>query len=270
MLSVAPRRLALLSLCMLTVWQLAGCRVSRVLLPEVDAGDENWLKKESSHYFIYYRPGSPASQSIDQIAELLDSCFEDVLIQLDVNFSSKISYYLYNSSDELERWAGWHRWGFFVGEFEYVAQVYDTPRKNISSHETAHVIAYHTIGMSKLIFLNEGIAEAVAHCHERTPGGELVIHETCKRLLAQNDLFSLDVLTDNGRFEEIYRSPDARKYYYQSGSLVRYLIDEYGLIKFKSLLPKTTQDNYKRIFYEIYDQSIEEFGKQWRQFLRDY
>jgi len=270
MYSVMIRSLTYLSMGLLLVSLLAGCRASRVLFPEIHDGDTNWLKRESSHYFIYYRPGSPASQDINKIAKTLDSCFEDVLTQLEVDFSNKISYYLYNSSDDLDPWAKWHRWGFFVGEFEYAVGVYDSIHKRINSHETVHVIAYHTIGMAQLIFLNEGLAEAVTHYHERDLRGRLFIHVSCQSLFYEGKLFSLDILADNDRFKEIYLSPEGRNYYIQSGSFVRYLIDQYGLAKFKFLLPRAGENNYRNIFQEMYGKNIHDFEKEWYDFLRNY
>jgi hypothetical protein len=255
---------------MLLLLLLTNCRASRILFPEVYEEDTNWLKRESSHYFIYYRPGSPASQNIDKIAKSLDSCYEDVLSQLKVDFLDKISYYLYNSADDLQRWAQWHRWGFSLGEFESAVEVYDSKDEIINSHETVHGIVYNTIGLGKLSFLDEGIAEAIAHYHERWPSGKLTLHKNCKLLLYEEKLFPLDVLADNDRFKEIYLSPESGNYYNQCGSFVRYLIDQYGLDKFKFLLPRAGEDNYKEIFQELYGQSIDEFEKEWRHFLSIY
>jgi len=249
---------------------LFGCRVSRVLFPEIYDGDTNWLKSGSSHYFIYYRPNSPASQDINNIRKTLDSCFEDVLRQLEVDFSDKISYYLYNSCDDLERWAGWHKWGFFVGEFQSAFQVYDSTSRSLNSHETVHVMVYYKIGVAKLCFRNEGIAEAITHFHERWPSGKLTLHNRCKLLLYEKKLFPLEVLADNDRFKEIYLSPEGSNYYTQSGSFVRYLIDQYGLTKFKFLLPRAGEDNYREVFQQLYGKSIDDFEKEWRHLLSVY
>jgi hypothetical protein len=265
-----PKSLTYLSAGILIASLLAGCRVSRVLVPEMHQGDTNWLSKETTHYFIYYRPVSAASQDINKIAKTLDSCFVDVLSQLEVDFSDRISYYLYSSPDDLERWADWHRWGFFVGEFEYATGVYDSVHKRINAHETVHVIAYHTIGIAKLISLNEGLAEAVAHCHDRDPAGKLVIHNKCKARLYGGVLFSIHVLADNDRFKEIYHSPQVYDYYAACGSFASYLIDQYGLASFKFLLPRAGENNHKQVFQEIYGESIADLEKEWHEFLRHY
>ena len=150
---------------------------------------------------------------MQQIAEQLDSCYEDVLTQLDVSFSSRINYYLYSSREDLEQRVGWRVEGFFIGEFDYVVEVYDFKRTSMNSHETVHFITYHTLGVSELVFLYEGLAEAIARCHEKTPRGQLAMHQTCRGFLAQDRLFSLDVLTDNDRFRQIYLSPEASVFY---------------------------------------------------------
>lgn len=260
--------IAIISLFLLII---TSCRASQVLLPEIYNGDTNWLKKESTHYFIYYRPGSLASHDInDKISKTLDSCFEDVLNQLEVDFSDKISYYIYNSSEELEIWAGWQHWGFFVGEFEYAVGVYNSTHNTMNSHETVHIVAYHTIGIAKLFFLNEGLAHEITLNHQRWSNQKLILHKHCKILLYENKLFLLDELADNSRFKEIYLSPRVQDYYVESGSFVKYLIDQYGLAEFKYFLSKAGEDNYKQLFRKIYSKSIEDFEQEWKHFLSAY
>lgn len=263
-------RLTFLFIAIFLILLLTSCRLSRVLFPEVYKGDDNWLMSESSHYFIYYRPNSPASQNIENIAMQLDSCYKDVLLQLGVSFSSRISYYLYNSSDDLERWAGWSKWGFFVGEYDFAVGIYPSADKIINSHETTHIIVYNTWGKSELVFLNEGLAETVSHCHEKNSSDKFLIHIFSKSLLWRDVLFPLDVLTDNDCFKQIYTSPKGYDYYQQCGSFVRYLIDEYGLLKFKSLFPRTSEENFRNIFRMVYGKSIEELDQEWREFLLNY
>jgi len=48
------------------------------------------------------------------------------------------------------------------------------------------------------------------------------------------------------------------------------LIDEYGLVKLKSLLPRTREDNYRKVFDAVYGKSIEDLDTEWREFLQHY
>jgi|GEM_PF-1324948 len=249
---------------------IVGCKASRVLLPELHEDDTNWLVSESVHYFIYYRLGSPAAEDIEEISENLDSCFTDVLNQLEVNYEAKIHYYLYNSKEDLQRNTRRDYFGFASREFQCAAQIYSSRFTKLNAHETAHIIVCNTIGMPKLYFLEEGIAEAVAHAHDEWSPGRLSLHCKAKMCLYLGRLFSLDTLADNDRFKEIYHSESGHDYYVACGSFVRYLIDRYGLAKFKFLLPRAGENNYKKIFQEIYGKNIHDFEKEWHEFLRNY
>jgi len=246
-----------------------SCNASRVLLPELYEDDTNWLKTESMHYFIYYRPGSPASENIEKICKELDSCFSDVLNQLQVNFTAKVHYYLYNSRDDIKRNTRRDYYGFAPEEFECAAQIYASKSAKLDAHETVHVIVYNTIGVSKLDFLEEGFAEAIAHAHDEESAGKLSLHEQTEMLLYWDKLFSSEILANNNRFREISYSKGS-DLYTECGSFVRYLIDQYGLDKFKFLLPRASEDNYKKVFQEIYGKSIDDFEKEWHEFLRNY
>ncbi|MFH1337137.1 MAG: hypothetical protein ABII96_11520, partial [Candidatus Zixiibacteriota bacterium] len=71
-------------------------------------------------------------------------------------------------------------------------------------------------------------------------------------------------------FKSTYHTKWSYYYYLASGSFVRYLIDSYGINKLKIFLPIARKDNYKEIFLEIYGKSIDDFEKEWREFLRHY
>ncbi len=261
-----------LCLCMgvLLLALIAGCRASRVLLPELHEDDTNWLMSESAHYFIYYRPGSPASENIEGISKNLDSCFVDVLTELDVKCTAKIHYYLYNSVDDLERSTGRPFFGFATGEFQCVAQAYTSASRRLDAHETVHIIVHMTIGLGRLRFLAEGIAEATAHAHDEGPPGLLNLHVWAKVFLHEDRLYALSDMTNNDWFKEITRSARSGVLYTTCGSFVRYLTDEYGLQRFKMFYPRATENDYEEVFREIYGMSIHDFEEEWHEYLRDY
>jgi hypothetical protein len=248
---------------------IVGCKATRVLLPELHEDDTNWLKTESVHYFIYYRPGSPASENMKKISKNLDSCFSDVLNQLKVNFTAKIHYYLYNSKEDIERSTRRHYYGFAPEEFQCAAQVYASKYAKLDAHETVHIIVYNTIGHWKLRFLVEGTAEAIAHAHDEASPGRLSLHSKAKLLLHLEELFPLEIIARNARFLAI---DDARRndLYAECGSFVRYLIDKFDLDSFKTFYPRAGEDNYKEVFQETYAESIEDFEEEWHEFLRNY
>lgn len=173
----------------LLVILIVSCDASKVLFPELHKKDTNWQMTESVHYFIYYRPGSPASDNIKEISKDLDSCFEDVLVQLQVNYRAKIYYYLYNSQEDLTSNTVTNFAGFAELEFQCMAQIYSSDSSELNAHETTHIIVYNTIGIVDLDFLEEGIAEAVAHVHDEESPGRLMLHEETHMMLVWNESY---------------------------------------------------------------------------------
>ncbi|MGB8657633.1 MAG: hypothetical protein WCE90_07595 [Candidatus Zixiibacteriota bacterium] len=114
------------------------------------------------------------------------------------------------------------------------------------------------------------MAEAVTRADDEASPGKLSLHKRPKNLLYSDGLPRLEVLSDNAWFRKMSDSKSGYNYYLVSGSFVRYLIDHYGLGKFKLLLPKAGEDNYRRISQEIYSRSIDDFEEEWRDFLRCY
>lgn len=249
---------------------IPGCKASRVLLPELHRDDTNWIRTETAHYFIYYRPDSPASENIEEISVNLDSCFVDVLIQLEVHYTAKIHYYLYNSYSDIEHSTHRLLFGYAVTEFEGAAQVYSSVSQRLDAHETVHVIAHHTIGVRRLLFLAEGIAEATAHAHDKDSRGKLTLHMKAETFLYRDRLYALSDMADNDWFREIRLSGSGHVLYTTSGSFVRYLIDECGLQQFKMFYPRAGEDDYEEVFGEIYGKSIHDFEEEWHEFLRNY
>jgi hypothetical protein len=247
------------------------CKASMVLFPEIDQGDTNWLKKETTHFYIYYRPESEAERDIEKFIEILEI--------LQVKYENKINFFVYNSPEDLKKNVYERTWGFALGEHEAIAYYYPSnaqhePRLGSFAHEVVHIIVYWTVGVKGSNFLNEGIAEAIEKYSLlwiRPP--KLWLHYRSSMLLKNGKLLSIKQLSDNKFFKDIQNSRELYYTYYlydQCGSLMRYLIDQYGIEKFKSFFPKADEDNYRAVFQYIYGKSIDEFEEEWHEFLRNY
>lgn len=256
-----------------------GCRASQILLPEFDGGDQNWLYRESTHFCIYYRPGSEAEQDIEWIARYLDRKFVQICQILEVEYANKITFLVYNSAEDLKKNIHQKTWGFAAGEYEAVAYYYPSNRGHDPwlggfTHETTHVIIYWTIGVKELNFLSEGIAEAIEKYFLGTlTPPKLQIHVTASSLMKEDKLLSLGQLSDNRFFQEIRQNRELYSFYRlydQCGSFVRYLIDQDGIDKFKRYYAIAKGSSYRTAFRQIYDKNVDEFEKEWHEFLRNY
>jgi hypothetical protein len=255
------------------------CKASMVLFPEIDQGNNNWLKKETVHFHIYYRPDSEAEKNIETISSYLDRKFIEILEILQVEYENKINFIIYDSPEDLKKHVYEKTWGFAVGEYEAVALYYPSKTEYESrlgrfAHEVVHIIVYWTVGIRGSDFLNEGIAETIEkYSILSIIPPKLWIHYKASTLMKNGKLLSIKQLSDNEFFKDIRDSRELYYTYYlydQCGSLVRYLIDQYGIEKFKRFFAKADEDNYKTIFQYIYGKSIDEFEEEWHEFLRNY
>jgi hypothetical protein len=254
----------------LLVIMIISCKASKVLFPELNEKDTNWQMTESIHYYIYYRPFSPASENVKNICKDLDSCFEDVLTQLQVDFHAKIYYYLYNSQEDFKSHTGSRAMGFAESEFQCAAEIYAYKFIELNAHETAHVIADNTMGSPDLYFLIEGVAVSMERAYNKDSSGKLDLYSYTQYLIYRNEMIPLEILANNDLFNEIRLTYNALNEYFISSSFVRYLTDQYGLERFKLLYSKAREDNYRQVFYEVYNISIEDFEQEWHNFLRNY
>lgn len=251
------------------------CKASMILFPEVDKGDTNWEMKESQHFYIYCRPSSEASRNIEFLGRILERAFTDCSEILNAKYQNKIKCYLYNSVQELQEKQNTKLAGFAMPEFETICYYY--PKSNWSwewygfRHEIVHVLMYWTVGVKNLDFLAEGIAVAIEMWNWPAVYERLWVHAVASNAYKNNCLFSISQLASNKFFEDIRDEQDTTHHFYeQCGSLVRYLVDEYGIEEFKRFYSKAGEDNYRTIFQYTYDKSIDDFEEGWHEFLRNY
>ena len=169
--------------------------------------------------------------------------------------------------------------GFASPEFETICYYY--PKANWYQpwdgfrHEIVHVLVYWTVGGMRLNFLAEGIAVAIEKHSWPAGYDKLWVHAIASELIKNNHLFSINQLASNEFFVNCHileedKQDTTHHLYDQCGSLVLYLVDEYGIEKFKGFYSKADEDNYQTIFHYTYNKSIYDFEKEWHEFLRTY
>ncbi|UCB52339.1 MAG: hypothetical protein JSV10_10220 [Candidatus Zixiibacteriota bacterium] len=256
-----------------------GCRASQILFPEIDPGDENWLTRESAHFYIHCRPNSEAEEDMEEIAAYLDQKFTQICEILDVEYENKISYFIYSSAEDLKKNVSQETWGFAVGEYEAIGYFYPTMRQYDSrlgglGHEVVHIIVYWTMGVRELHFLDEGIADAIdKYSLQWSRPPVLWAHWRAALVMKRGNLLSISQLSDNKFFRDLRYNRELYHTYYlydQCGSFVRYLIDRYGIEKFKRFFPAAKEDSYQAAFQNVYGLSIHDFEEDWHEFLQDY
>ena len=233
---------------------------------------KNWQIKKSLPYVFYCFKNSLAEKDIDKIIQLKKRHYQKILLFLNLKNSQTIHYYLYPTLKDKLKLMGddspgnsiWEKFESTNGipktnKFEIHA-VYNNDCKFIGEHEDTHLLSLPW-GLSIYLFC-EGLAQFME--------GNLFgrdIDEISKELLRQNKLYSLLKLVDNNNWDKV-KPPVI---YPQAGSFVRFLIESYGLKKFKSVYQKLSRlnsyENNLEIIRKGYSNGINELEKKWKEKL---
>jgi hypothetical protein len=131
----------------ITVLNISGCS-------SIIQDNSDWLKKETDHLIIYYKPNSFAEQEIDSASKTYEEvCNRAVqMLKLTDIFNKKINCYLLET---MPQWTG-KVWGYAVGSTRSVYYCYSEKKKFISAHEMMHILL-NDINVNVSSCLQEGV-----------------------------------------------------------------------------------------------------------------
>lgn len=236
--------------------------------------EKDWIIKKSSHYIFYYFKNSLAEKNIDKIIKIKEGHYRKILSFLRIkNYPKrKIKYYLYPSLKKKAELMGDDSLGNAIwGELELIDNkvktkkfeihgLYSLKMKFIGEHEDTHLLSLPW-GLSIYLF-NEGLAQSIE--------GKLFgkdIDDLSQKLMLKNKLPSLKWLFNNKKWNRIKEEI----VYPQAGSFVRYLINTFGLEKFKKVYKKLSKNKKVRenikIVKRTYSKSIKELEINWKEYL---
>lgn len=221
---------------------------------------DEWLTYKSPHLIFHYLPETFVAGEIAVIALEHEAVFEYNTQWLAVNYVSPIDFYLYPSEESLYR-ATAREAGFAINEAREVHALWASRDDHQSlGHEMTHVITHWTLGEPSEALLGEGIAVCLDHA-EPSP------HERASALLSNGQLIPLSEILGDAWFE---RTPSV--VYPESGSLVCWLVERYGIERFKQLYPR---EDFLAALDEIYGFGIDRarifsLEEDWRATLAEH
>lgn len=172
----------------------------------------NWIAYESKHFVFHYAPNYPRADGIAAFASIRDKAFEENRAYLQVLFQGKTDFYVYEKLDE----------GFAVPDWNVIFSDDDQS----AAHEMTHIIAYHICGhRQKIRLLDEGAATWLNHSAVTKDH-----HAAAMGYIRTNGLLPLSELAGTKTFRKHQPPP-----YYPAASFVGYLIERYGLDRFRRL-----------------------------------
>jgi hypothetical protein len=204
----------------------------------------DWLTLETKHLTLRYPKDSPRAATMKQYGEKLDRAFESVLEQLGVDYTDRITMYIYRDAFQGKKLTG--------RELDFAnpegRSVHQGPNSTLS-HELTHCIALQ-IGTAQTGLLGEGIA---VWLNGDTPSGH---HDRAAKLLASGELPSMKDLLEKFR--------DQANGYPAAGSFCGYLIETYGIEKFRELYPSSDPNAQAA---SVLGKSFDAIDADWRAFL---
>ncbi|MBI4641773.1 MAG: hypothetical protein HY731_13840 [Candidatus Tectomicrobia bacterium] len=214
----------------------------------------DWLQYESKHFLFSCDPKSPVAGRIRAHADTYDKTFEEISQVLGVQLNEKIRVYIYASSEAFRREEGGDMYsGRASGR---LMEIHESPFIP-PGHEMAHILADHIGSVyPEYPFLREGLAVYFEGSERQRR-----LHTIAKDYLTRKELTSLEPLKD--RFRDLKPAMT----YPVAGSFVKYLIDTYGLEKFKALWVSGLE--LEKAFSKVYGKSFRKVGQEWMDMLKN-
>ncbi|MCK4427639.1 MAG: hypothetical protein KAW16_04045 [candidate division Zixibacteria bacterium] len=217
----------------------------------------DWLKKESKHFVYHFKTNK--EEPDQKLLNKMDRFYEKIGSFLEVDYQEKIDYFRCESAEEVGMLFNLER-SFAQCDMinGVVAGVQD-----FVPHEVVHIISYRLLPQNEKklppLYLNEGLAYFLGGATFFAP--DLML-SWAKRRIAGDEGVSLNTLIQDP-FN--YGSNDGPSLI---SSLAKFMIETYGLSKFKQIYKlggifKERRQNLEK----TYQRKIEQVDKEWKNFV---
>jgi len=235
----------------------------------VDYTPSNFNRYETEHLEIYCYKGSLAEKEISSIKQMRESAFREISDLLQVSYDRKIRLVFYPDGETKKRDIGHTGDGYAFAN--NIVEVYNEQTKLDPFHELAHILA-GKLGSPPAMF-NEGFAVYISEKlgadalkYLGSPGK--TIDRTAGEYLRDGKLIALEELL---RFTEIGSEQSKWQISYpEAASAVKFLIESYGLPKFRQAYQRTKNSDEAdgvrknaQVLREIYGKPLSEIEREW-------
>lgn len=209
---------------------------------------------ETDNFVIYYDPSSPEAGHMDLIAGDHEWRYNELSEFLDLDSNDKIRSYVYPDTETRKMVVGAGDTTIANPIHKEIHLVYETFPDPILKHELTHVMAgdfgTELLRMSPKVGLLEGLAVAADW------GGDGYDPHQWSKAIIQNGMApDIGDITGLGFW---YAPPGLS--YTLMGSFTRYLIDTYGIDKFKTV--------YRTGDFSLYGKGLTGLAADWKKFLK--
>jgi len=230
----------------------------------------HWRRATTEHFEIYYEKRT-ALTGMMRYAETAFSKIVTDFGMTDTKWKTRIVVYLFSDDDSWQEFLAMNRdrtmeWsgGFAVPTaneiYLYVTDSKKYLYKRLMPHELTHVLHHRYVGgIGQPLWLKEGLARF------QEKGGVKEARDAIDDLVKDGKAFTLSDL-----FKLTYYPPTAISLFYaQSATVVGFMIDEYGLDRFKEFMFAFAGTNDAAEAIErVYGMSLDTFEQKWDKYVR--
>lgn len=211
-----------------------------------------WEVLETKHYVFHYAKNSIAEREISNISETQEKAYTKIIKTLELEeVSEKINYYVYQSEANKKKLMGDDGFAQAIWHDNSIHIVYTENIKPIGEHEDVHLL---TLPWGVAIgFFQEGLAEYMNGCvwGKDKRRAEIFVQSgtNSKKIPGLKNFLSHSFWVENV-------DENIEYYYPLAGTFTRFLINEFGLEKYREFYMKIHRENAQekniKIFEEIF------------------
>lgn len=233
----------------------------------------SWLRHElaglrtTPHFRIHYDKDVASPAQLDDVELLCEFHYDAIATAFELTEPLIIDVWLYPSAAEKERLTG-ARGSVFAKPWINATHVFATGT-DISAlrHELTHIMGREFGPPPTYVNLLAGIAEGTSEAIAWDAGPDLTFHQWARGGQDLRLAGSLPVVLSN----EGFFTGRVPLNYATSGSFMRYLIDSYGMARFRELFRHYNPfvPGHTRQWQQHYGKSLQELEQEWRAWLAE-
>ncbi|OGD63759.1 hypothetical protein A2160_03735 [Candidatus Beckwithbacteria bacterium RBG_13_42_9] len=246
-----------------------------------------WLQAKSTNFNIFYKPKSLAQKHIRDIVKKEEIVLRKLQKFLDVKNSRKINLYLYPSLASKKKELGGKSPASARFRERRLAYVYSLRFPSVAcAHEETHILCFRWNKNKPTSYIENQDLISTASFYEglaiytqslffnkyfykysliaKPPKG-MTLNQSIKQDVLDNNVPTIsEILMYEGYCSKLKNGG-------QLGSIVKFLIESYGLNKFKNLFVKISEDKTLKdnelVFQKVYAKTITKLNEEWKKYV---
>lgn len=211
---------------------------------------ESWFSDPSTHFYYHYILETLPDYHWNMNKGILEEFYHGIWSKFGFWDPSKIDYIL--APCELKEIYWDKRFGMGLNPTKReVYVIYNQKTRTVDGPGVGMFMFYKYWGYAPAMLV-EGAAGYTTLCHYQA-----------KKLKKQGKLFPLWQL----EISKDYKSKPEEIAFYQVSSFVKYLVDTYGVGKFKKFYDETTDLTFEKTIFKVYNKKLFELEKEWLAYL---